>query len=355
MRLLLCALGVCLAAQAAEPRIAVSELVTIVTSRLATDRNDQRIANAISSVRLREHLGEPVIESLAQMGAGRITVRVLRALGKHSASLPEPSVPPIAGAPAPSSDEQTALAGEIRGWSRTYLAGLPDFVCTRTVRQFHNYEPALRRQAPTYPGESDVVFDQDGIWRAADSFSGETTYVGGRDSYRISEINGRAPRGSVGQLLHEYSWGEFGGLMVEILDPSRAATLEWDRWEVLRGRRMAVFRYSVDLRHSRYSMSASATRQSSEVAHVGFIYADPQSGAVQRLVLYAAGLTEQSPMSAVGAVLDYGEVSIAGGNYLLPLSAVSYQRARLRETREEIEFTNYRKFESSSTITFDSK
>lgn len=78
------------------------------------------------------------------------------------------------------------------------------------------------------------------------------TYVAGRDHYRVTLVNDKPFRGSLEQLGRDRSWGEFGGLMPEILDPRRDAAFQWDRWEVLHGRRMAVLRYRVDLAHSHY-------------------------------------------------------------------------------------------------------
>ena len=85
------------------------------------------------------------------------------------------------------------------------------------------------------------------------------------------------------------------------------------------------------------------------------VYVDPRTGVVERLILYGIGLTFDAPINAVGIVLDYGDVPIDGATFVLPLSGVSYIRAQRRETREEIDYRDYRKFQSASTVMFDER
>jgi len=308
---------------------------------------------------MREHLTDPVIGTLAKMGAGPATIRALRSLGKRSASLPAPVEDPIAISPAPSEGEQTALAGAVRRWSGAYLAALPDFICTRTVRQFHNYTIQKTRYGHAEAGYRDekMVAVADDRWHMAGSFAGEIRCVGGHESFRLTAVDDERPRGTLEELGRGFSWGDVGGLMREILDPGSAAALDWDRWEVLRGRRMAVFRYTVDAVHTRYLYRRHTDRNAAAaeltMAHHGLVYADPRTGAVGRLVLYASGRFEGAPPTAVGEVLDYAEVTIAGNDHALPVRALTYSNTQGYELREEIEYRDYRKFESESTVKFE--
>lgn len=351
MPVLLWALAVGLAVRAAQPPLPVSDLVSMLTCALATDRNDQRIAHSVATTRLSERLSEETVGMLRQMGIGPATVRALEAIRKQSASLPAPSEDPISAAPAPSGSEQARMLAAMRRWSGAYLAGLPDFVCTRTAREFRNYALVPH---PTFSQRDRVDPVADDRWHAAGSYSGEAGYVGGRDYYRVALVDNKPFHGSLERLRRDLLWGEFGGLMTEILDPSREATFEWDRWEVLRGRRMAAFRYTVDLQHSRYSLRVSEGPPAI-VAHRGLIYVDPRTGVIGRLILYGTGLTLDAPINAVAVVLDYGEVAIGGASFVLPRGAVGYVRAQRRETREEIEYRDYRKFQSESTVKFDDR
>ena len=351
MRVLLCALLLAVHAQAADPPVTVSDLVSVLTCALATDRDDQRIARAVKATRLCEQISEETIGLLKQMGVGPLTIRALAALRKDSAGLPKPAEDPISPAPVPSAAEQARMLDAVRRWSGAYFAGLPDFVCTRTVRQFRNYA-LVRHPSFTQPDRMEPMADD--RWHAAGSYSVEASYVGGRDSYRVTFVDNKPFHGSFEQFGREVLAGEFGGLMTEIVDPSRGATVEWDHWEVYRARRMGVFRYAVDLKHSRYWLR-NPTTPPAKIAHRGLVYVDPQTGVIGRLILYGTGLTFDAPINAVGIVLDYGNVPIGGATFVLPLSGLSYARVQRRETREEIEYRDYRKFQSESTVKFDER
>jgi len=363
VRALLWPLLLALAAPAAEPPVALSDLVSTLTCALATDRDDQRIARSLDTTRLSERLSEETIGMLQRAGVGPATVLGLQALRKQSAALSSASEDPISYAAAPSAAEQARILDAVRLWSGAYLASLPDFTCTRTVRQFRDRSPV---PVPTcWVGSADkpVVPPSGTHWRDAGSFSGELAYVAGRDHFRVTLVNNKPFSGSLEQLGRDYAWGEFGGLMVEIMDPHREAAFRWERWEMLRGGRKAVFRYAVDLAHSHYSLRVPlAHRRGAEsepwifpAAHHGFIYVDPQTGVIERTILYADGLDCSTPLSAAGDVLDYSTVRIAGATFQLPTRAVAYGRAERTETREEIDYRDYRKFESESTVKFDER
>ena len=344
-------------ASGTEERITVSDLVSRLTSALATDRNDTRIARSLAAIRLQERLTDPTIDALAKMATGPATLDALHTLARDSAALPAPSEDPISRASAPSASEETALAAAARRWSADYLASLPDFTCTRSVRRFRNYKPPVggRARHRASPPED--------VWYPAGSDSGDASYVAGRDSYRVTEVDGKPFQGSLDQLGRDYSWGEFGGFVQETMDPSRQATLAWDRWEIVRGRRLAVFRYAVDIPHSHYRVVIPLTTKPGAppqvatitLAHHGFVYVEPQTGAVLRLVLFAAGQSYDFSLFEAANVLDCVEIHLSGSAVVLPLSAASWQRTRGWETREEIEYRDYRKFQSDSTVKFDER
>jgi hypothetical protein len=363
VRALLWPLLLALSAPAAEPPVPVSELVSTLTCALATDRDDQRIARSLETTRLSERLSEETVGTLEQAGVGPATALALQALRKQSAALPAPPEDPISFAPAPSAAERARMLDAVRLWSGAYLASLPDFTCTRTVHQFrdrtHAHLPTCWAGSPTKP----AIPPAGTHWSAAGSFAGEVAYVAGRDHFRVTLVNNQPFSGSLEQLGRDHAWGEFGGLMLEIMDPRRNAAFQWDRWEMLHRRRMAVFRYAVDLAHSHYSLRVPlAHRRGSEsqswifpAAHHGFIYVDPLTGVIERSILYADGLDCSTPLSAAGDVVDYGAIRIGDASFQLPIAAVAYERALQTETREEIEYRDYRKFQSDSTVKFDGR
>ena len=334
----------------AQAPMAVSDLVGRVTSSLAVDRDDRRIAQSLQPVRLSERLSDSTIEMLRGMGAGPETVRQLRALAKNSRALPPPSEEPIGTTPEPSASERAAKLDALREYTDGYLAHLPDFVCTRDARQFlaytggsqafasHRFED-LNLNAP-------ALTAADKRWKAIGSYTVEAAYAKGTDHYKLELVDNKPTTKSFDDLKQKVSWGEFAGALKDIY--SSGARFEWDRWEVTGGKRSAVFIYSVDPAHSGYWLCCPRFA----AAHRGFVYTDPESGAVRRIVMYAIKLPESSQTKDAGHVLDYGEVAVGDRRYLMPRRSVAYSRSGANELREEIDYRGYRKFSADYKLSF---
>jgi hypothetical protein len=284
---------------------------------------------------------------LQKMGAGPGTVRQLRALARKSRALPPPSEEPIAITPEPSASERAAMVEAMQRYASGYLASLPDFVCTREARQFRT------GLAARTPGGFTATIGLDAVpaavdkpWGATGSYTAEAAYVGGTDHYKLTLLDGKPTTKSFDDLRKKVSWGEFSGALAEVF--GSGAKFEWDRWEVTAGKRSAVFAYHADLAHSRYRICCPLFT----TAHRGFVYADPQSGAVRRIIVYATQLPETSQITGTALVLDYGEVSIGGHRYLLPRSSAAYSRSKAVESREDIDYRDYRKFRADATVAF---
>ena len=189
----------------------------------------------------------------------------------------------------------------------------------------------------------------DDRWHADRAYQLEAEY--GRSGEFPSEMAAWAEHKRVSLL----SIGEFGGIMEEIFDSSRRAVFHWDRWQVIGGIRTAVLTYEVTPEFSRYSVCA---REESDkdlgscriAGHRGFVFVEPESGTVERLILIATGLTGE--VYGAGHVLDYGPASISGRRYTLPVRSIAYMRIGQYETREEIEYRNHRKFTADSVVNF---
>src|ERR1700690_2917575 len=114
----------------AETRLDVSQLVGQVTSALAVDRNDKRIAASLKSVRLIERLTPEMAALLVSTGAGPETARAIEALCQQSAGLPVPVQDALSVAPALSGPEQDEIIARMRRYVAEYLARFPDFIAT---------------------------------------------------------------------------------------------------------------------------------------------------------------------------------------------------------------------------------
>jgi hypothetical protein len=122
---------------------------------------------------------------------------------------------------------------------------------------------------------------------------------------------------------------------------------------------MAVFNYFIDSGHSEYSIdygSSESDHQRIITAYSGLIYADPNTGEITRIKFIARDIPKSFPVNSAEETLDYDEVQISGNPYIVPLVATLYMSAGRDKTKNEIQFANYKKFETGSTIFYgDSK
>jgi hypothetical protein len=152
------------------------------------------------------------------------------------------------------------------------------------------------------------------------------------------------------------STGEFGSLMREIFEPKSAAEFGWDHWGTLRQRRMAVFNYFIDSGHSSWSISyehGKPDEQRIVTAYKGLIYADPETGEIDRIKFEAVDIPKSFPVNDTTEILDYDLVDISGQKYVAPLMAKLLMHAGRESAKNEIEFRNYRKFGTESSITYE--
>ena len=119
----------------------------------------------------------------------------------------------------------------------------------------------------------------------------------------------------------------------------------------LRGKRLAVFDFTVDKQHSTLRLSLSDLAQAI-VPYRGSIYADPATGAVWRISDTASEIPPQLLTREISTTIDYDEISIGDRKYLLPVQATVSVLLETKKMRNEMEFQNYRKFEADSAVTF---
>jgi len=115
---------------------------------------------------------------------------------------------------------------------------------------------------------------------------------------------------------------------------------------------MAVYNYFIDSGHSQYSISYEDT-QRIITAYRGLIYADQNTGAISRITFVAVNIPSSFPVRSAEEILDFDDVQINGQPYICPLKADVRLTGAGQKTKNEIEFRNYRKYGTESTITYD--
>ena len=83
-----CLLVALAGAASAQMTMSVEKLVTFIKSSVQLKEDDRKVAEMVKKIKLTNQLDAPTIESLQELGAGRLTVAALKTLRTDSASLP---------------------------------------------------------------------------------------------------------------------------------------------------------------------------------------------------------------------------------------------------------------------------
>jgi hypothetical protein len=340
MRCVLCLVTALGLAATPEMSLTVEKLVTFVRSTVKLKQPDKQVADYLHHVKMVEKLDDQTIEDLQSLGAGPKTVAALKDLRDNSANLavapppaPKPVVVPI---PGPDSIEQGRIIQDARSYALNYTKQLPNFICVQVTR---------RDVDPTGSGNS---------WYHNDTIMQRVSYNEQHEDYQVVLVNNQPVTNvKMEQLGGTVSQGEFGSMMKKIFEPSTQTRFEWERWATLRGRRTYVFAYDVEQQHSEYHVSVD---HSLDVipAYRGLVYIDRDTKMITKITLIPYDLPATFPIRDIKTSLDYEFTRIGDQDYMLPIKAViTSSRSAHFMSKNEIEFRNYRKFGTETTIKFD--
>ena len=340
MRCVLCLVTALALAAPPEMSLTVEKLITFIRSSVKLKQPDKQVADYLHHVKMVEKLDDQTIEDLQNLGAGPKTVEALKSLRDNSATLPvapppapKPVVVPI---PGPNSIEQGKIIDEARRYALNYTKELPNFICVQVTR---------RDVDPTGKGEG---------WYHNDTILQRVSYNEQHEDYQVVLVNNQPVTNvKMEQLGGTVSAGEFGSMMKKIFEPSTETRFEWERWATLRGRRTYVFSYDVEQKRSEYHVSVD---HSLEIipAYRGLIYIDRDTKMITKITLSPYDMPVDYPIRDIKTSLDYDFTKIGDKDYMLPLKAVvTSTRSTHFMSRNEIEFRNYRKFGTETTIKFD--
>jgi hypothetical protein len=239
--------------------------------------------------------------------------------------------------PEPDAAGRNTILARMKDAAVNYAERLQDFLCIELIKRGKEDSGPFKH------------------WQALDTQEREVGYISHQEHYRVLSVNGKPP--DVAKIKPGYFLpsGEFGKVLGYIFDPKSAGEFEWDHVDQSGGKRLCVFRYRVTAAESamiRYSGSDRVHMQ-----HHGLVYADCETAMPMRIQIDAepAFVVRSSSKIALGWKIDlrYGITVIAGKDFLLPQESQEITRFGNTQTKVEIHFQQYRKYESNSTVTFD--
>jgi predicted aspartyl protease len=223
-------------------------------------------------------------------------------------------------------------------FARAYLDRLPDFTCLRTTR--HSLAKA---------GTQD--------WHTQAKVASELSYYDHQEHYQIVAVND-LPTKKVPFRTLAQGWvdvgGNFGGMMSYLFGTKVQPNFEWHGWDYVHGKRAMVFAYHVALADSGASSTrcvswiAFQTCKSLKYGFHGLLFVDQESLDILRIT----HVPEDLPLSYVQGTtsVDYGRVTVASQEYLLPVADEAEDDSGKTLFRNESSYSQYRKFEADSTL-----
>jgi hypothetical protein len=236
------------------------------------------------------------------------------------------------------SADQYSLLEDTRAYALQYIKQLPNFVCTQiTHRDVSSHMP--NGTAYTLDASSDTIEEQ-------------LTYVDGKEAYTVLTLNGeKAPEAAHSQLDGAISWGEFGSLLSQVFDPASHTIFSWDREVRVNGRRGWAFKYQVP-KESGTTVVDQPSNQAVVVSYSGRIVIDPETNDVLE-ISSVLDIPATFRIRDVTRTVLYGDQDIAGKKFCLPLHSELHMQEGTRIFDNRIDFKDYHRFSSNSTIHFD--
>lgn len=258
------------------------------------------------------------------------------------AEAPKPESPNTEAPPTPAEsaprdtrpDTDAAILSDARAAASSYTANLPNFLAEQaTTRYFSTGWPAS--------------------WQEIDVVTATVAYAHGKEDYRDIQVNG-TPTQVPPERSGSWSTGEFGTTLQDILSFATNAAFHRRGADRVAGRPAVVFDYTVAQPNSHWTL-VSPDGRNYNPGYQGAVWIDRDTRRVLRIEQRAVGLPRDYPFNKAECTIEYGFVKIEQATYLLP--ALSENLACMSGSgscsRNSIQFRNYRKFTTDSTVKFD--
>lgn len=245
--------------------------------------------------------------------------------------------PTQSGAPPPTPDgvQQRKILDQAAEYAANHENNLPNFICTQTTQRFVDYT-----------GKAG--------FRPVDLIVERLTYFEHHEDYKVFLVNGVASNAAHEELGGAISSGEFGSILKGIFSPESDTQFNWERFFTLRGRRMHVYSYRVDVAKSDYHIRVARRKLDLVAGYHGLIFIDDLRHFVYRITQHADGIPHDYPVQDVSLALDYEYTRIGDSDYLLPLEFELRSREGAVLLKNDVNYEDYRKFGADTSITYDS-
>jgi hypothetical protein len=168
------------------------------------------------------------------------------------------------------------------------------------------------------------------------------------------EVNGKPTVLDYRNVGGAISTGEFGTRLYAIFTPQSGTEFTWKGWSHVRRRRVAVFTYRISKEKSQYGVQfgpVAAGPNAIVIGYHGEVSIDPETNTVLRQTL-TGDIPPSFAITACSSWVEYDYREVAGKSYLVPVAAQTTLSSGRYRAANHIEFQEYRKFGTETTITF---
>lgn len=323
-------------------KITVQELKEMLVSLQQTKKGDEDVATRLKEVELGEGLTLSTKSSLAPLCPGPLSLEQLDVLEGRAALLPPPPSDLPATAAPDVATQKAILAKTVEYVTKVYMQN-PRLAVDKTTARFQDGVTSIR----TNSGMTSNMPNSNRSWETPEMFMRflgvhtETVETNkGVEQAQAPKV--KVPWGINGQV----SEGGPGPVLSVILQEAAAGgKLNWLRWELVRGKPMAVFSFVVDKKKSHYEVNYCCFPVTEDAGRMGYegtganfqtgtdwkafktvagyrgmFFIDPDTGAIVRLITQAmlkpTDFVHQEDMR-----IDYGPVMVEGKQYMLPVGS----------------------------------
>lgn len=208
----------------------------------------------------------------------------------------------------------------------------PDFICRQTVT----------RSTSRNLGKK---------WKEIDVLGADVIILDNDERHRNITRNGRPTGAShMSQVGGTWSTGEYSGILWNLFAPESEAEFTSDGEDVIRDAKAAVYRYRIDPEHSRWNITIGGSKH--VPGHHGRVWIDLETARALRVEMEADGFPWNHPLTKAETAIDFATVRIREREYLLPIESLALAcfSGSARCDKNRIEFTDYRKFETESSV-----
>lgn len=327
--LIICSLTVLGTAQSA---VTLEELKRLLESAAKREILQSDIASEVSTRGIAFQLNSSVIAELRRAGARNVLIEALEraAAGRHSG--------PVLEERATDSEEKDLIdrlpfLEQARYHVLSNVEEIPNFIVRQTVRRYSR--------------------DSSGRWTQRDVLELDVTYeVGKGESYKTISVNGRPSSTHLESIDGATSTGEFATVLVAVFAPRSQTAFKKGPEEIIGGRPAVIYDFKVRREYSANNITETRSGRSVVAGYSGSLWIDKETKRVLRLEQAVDDVPEGFPINVAELAVDYGWVEINSQKYLLPKKSeviLGSDRDRYY-SRNTIEFTNYRKFDTDIKI-----